>query len=217
MLQECLGYQDRGIQGWEWTTGVPAHARCGVSFGLRWGSQGFTPSAISTLWDIDPTAWTRGKASPYISLNCSRSDEHCNPCSPATPACGASPIPGSSSWAQEWHQLLPCLGPVFGKYSHPVPCWGCSVMSCQWLRGSAQAYLKNVAATVVIGSVMYSLPAQLMASFVTFLSVAYMAVTVQINRLRFFNITFTKLGCVMYKSANRMFDCSLSFCGASSD
>lgn len=119
MLQECLGYQDCGIQGWEWTTGVPAHAQCGVSFGLRWGSQGFTPSAISTLWDIDPTAWTRGKASPYISLNCSRSDEHCNPCSPATPACGASPIPGSSSWAQEWHQLLPCLGPVFGKYSHP--------------------------------------------------------------------------------------------------
>lgn len=112
-----------------------------------------------------------------------------------------------------------CLvwGLSLGSTHTLLPCWGCSVVSCQWLQGSAQAYLKNVAATVVIGSVMYSLPAQLMASFVTFLSVVYMAVTVQINRLHFFNITFTKLGCVMYKSANRMFDCSLSFCGASSD
>lgn len=56
MLQEYLRCQDHGIQGWEWTAGVPAHGWRAVSFGLRSGSQGFTPSALSTLWDVDPTA-----------------------------------------------------------------------------------------------------------------------------------------------------------------
>lgn len=134
-------------------------------------------------------------------------------------ASGASPIPGSTFWAQEWLSVPASSGACPQRTcSQPVPCWGCSVVPTMalWFSTSlfevCSSYTGNWECYVFTPCT-----AQLMPLFVTFLSVVYTAVTERINRLYFFNVASTKLGCVMYKSANRMLDRSLSFCGACSD
>lgn len=146
------------------------------------------------------------RTSPYSNPNCSSSDMHCVAPVLLPPLCVVS-APSLIAPHEPRLAITSCLiwGLSSGEVLSPSALLGMLSGAMTMALGFSASLFKEC--IIYFGNwkcnVFTPCTAQLMASFVTFLSVVYAAVTVQINRLHFFNIAFTRLGCVMCKSVNR--------------